>query len=105
MLNPIPTDTESAAASARGLVRAPNRATHRVRATSFATGLGAAFLATLPTRASAHPGDHGHDWLMAAWHLLSAPDHLAGIFIALAAGLYALRRARLRRARHNPPGH
>ncbi|MEN9762969.1 MAG: hypothetical protein RI906_2795 [Pseudomonadota bacterium] len=105
MPTPMPADTESSAASARGLVRASNCATHLERATGFATGLGATLLVTLPTRASAHPGDHGHDWLMAAWHLLSEPDHLAGIFVAIAAGLYALRWARARRARHNPPGH
>jgi hypothetical protein len=58
----------------------------------------------LPALVSAHPGDHGHDWLMAAWHLLSEPDHLAGIFIALALGFYALRRTRARRNRDNPPG-
>jgi hypothetical protein len=60
---------------------------------------------TLPAQVSAHPGDHGHDWLMAARHLLSEPDHLAGIFVAIAAGLYALRRARKRQGRHNPPSH
>lgn len=37
--------------------------------------------------AHAHPGQHGHDWLAALMHLMSEPDHLAGI--ALAVGVVA----------------
>jgi hydrogenase/urease accessory protein HupE len=37
--------------------------------------------------AHAHPGQHGHDWLAALMHLVSEPDHLTGI--ALAVGVVA----------------
>ena len=33
--------------------------------------------------AHAHPGEHGHDWLAALLHLVSEPDHLAGIVLAV----------------------
>jgi hydrogenase/urease accessory protein HupE len=48
--------------------------------------------------AHAHPGQHGHDWLAALMHLVSEPDHLAGI--ALAVGVVAaLVMRRLRRGK------
>ena len=44
----------------------------------------------------AHPGDHGSSWFEAAMHLLSEPDHLAGIMLALVAAVWGVR-ALLRR--------
>lgn len=92
MPNPMPADAKPAwVACAR-------------RASGFTAGT----LSAVPMTAWAHPGEHGHDWLMAAWHLLSEPDHLVGIFMALALGIFLARRAWVRaRTRggdsHNPP--
>ncbi len=48
--------------------------------------------------AQAHPGDHGHDWFAALLHLLSEPDHLAGIVLAIGViGVLTLRRLRRRK--------
>ncbi len=46
--------------------------------------------------ALAHPGEHGSSWFAAALHLLSEPDHLAGLAIGLLVAL-VLARAGLRR--------
>jgi hydrogenase/urease accessory protein HupE len=47
------------------------------------------------TLAWAHPGDHGHQWLLAVMHLLTEPDHLAGIgLVAVIAGALWARRSR-----------
>ena len=47
------------------------------------------------TLAWAHPGQHGHDWLSAVMHLLTEPDHLAGIaLVAVIAGALWARRSR-----------
>lgn len=44
--------------------------------------------------AQAHPGDHGHSFWQAVVHLLSEPDHLAGIaFVILITG-YGVKRLR-----------
>jgi len=50
-------------------------------------------LTSTPVRA--HPGQHGHDWLSAVMHLLTEPDHLAGIaLVAVIAGALWARRSR-----------
>lgn len=46
-------------------------------------------LTLLPSAALAHPGDHDATGL---WHLLTEPDHLAMIAVAVAALGYALYR-------------
>ncbi len=48
-------------------------------------------LAALPAIASAHPGEHGSDWLHAVMHLLSEPDHLAAGALALAFAVWGVR--------------
>ena len=57
-------------------------------------------IATLPSLAWSHPGDHGSDWLQAVMHLLSEPDHLAAAAIALIAAVVGVR-AILRRNRRD----
>jgi hydrogenase/urease accessory protein HupE len=42
----------------------------------------------------AHPGDHGHDFLHALMHMLTEPDHLAGIAIVILIAAFGLRRWR-----------
>jgi hydrogenase/urease accessory protein HupE len=52
--------------------------------------------------AHAHPGDHGHAFWEAFAHMLTEPDHLAGIALAVlvaAWGLHRLRDASAARAR------
>lgn len=51
--------------------------------------------------ALAHPGEHGSSWFAAALHLLSEPDHLAGLAIGLLVAL-VLARAGLRRLGARP---
>ena len=61
----------------------------------------AALTSTYSIQVLAHPGDHGHDWLDAFLHLVTEPDHLAGIvLVALVAGfgVRRLRQGALRRA-------
>jgi len=57
--------------------------------------------------AHAHPGEHGHSFWQALAHMLTEPDHLAGIAVAVliaAWGVYRLRKASAARARrsHRP---
>jgi hydrogenase/urease accessory protein HupE len=62
---------------------------------AYATRLHARFaglaVATLPSLALAHPGDHGSDWLHAVMHLLSEPDHLAAAALAVGVAVVAVR--------------
>ncbi len=44
--------------------------------------------------AHAHPGDHGDDLWHALIHLLSEPDHLAGIVLAVLIAGYGVKRMR-----------
>ncbi len=48
-------------------------------------------LGAIPAIASAHPGDHGSNWLQAVMHLLSEPDHLAAGALALAFAFWGIR--------------
>jgi hydrogenase/urease accessory protein HupE len=57
-------------------------------------------VATLPSLALAHPGDHGSDWLNAVMHVLSEPDHLAAAGLALIVAIAGVR-ITLRRSRRN----
>ena len=45
----------------------------------------------IPGIASAHPGDHGSNWLQAVMHLLSEPDHLAAGALVLAFAFWGIR--------------
>ena len=56
-------------------------------------------LATASSAVFAHPGDHGADWLQAAMHLLSEPDHLLAIALIALVALGARRVIRRRAAR------
>jgi len=58
-------------------------------ARAFASG--AMLLAGL---AHAHPGDHGHDLWQAVMHMLSEPDHLAGIALVILVASFGLNRLR-----------
>jgi hydrogenase/urease accessory protein HupE len=44
--------------------------------------------------AHAHPGDHGPDLWQAVVHLLSEPDHLAGLALVVLIAVCAVRRMR-----------
>ena len=48
-------------------------------------------LAGAAPQARAHPGDHGADWMHAVMHLLSEPDHLVAIALALAVAVWGVR--------------
>lgn len=70
---------------------------HLPYAAALRRQLTAGFLAAgLPAVALAHPGDHGSDWLHAAMHLLSEPDHLGMVLLAIAAAVWGVRLLRRR---------
>lgn len=54
-----------------------------------------------PVVALAHPGHHGSDWLEAVMHLLTEPDHLSMILLAVVAAVWGIRQLR-RRSRRDP---
>jgi hypothetical protein len=55
-----------------------------------------ALLASAPVLA--HPGDHGTEWLSAMLHILTEPDHLAGVLMAVAVACLVWHRTRNRAA-------
>ena len=59
-----------------------------------------ALLASAPV--FAHPGDHGAEWLSAMLHMLTEPDHLAGILMAVAVAGLVWRSTRNRAAPQDP---
>ena len=65
--------------------------------------LTAPLLSLLAGNALAHPGDHHQSLLSSLGHLLTEPDHLAMILIALVVGITFLRsRANSGRGRKQP---
>jgi hydrogenase/urease accessory protein HupE len=58
-------------------------------------------LAALP--ALAHPGDHHGDLAALLWHLVSEPDHLAMMSIAIIVGAGAATSLRRRARNKNKP--
>ena len=48
--------------------------------------------------ALAHPGHHGSDWLHAAVHMLTEPDHLASILFTVGVAVLVWRSVRRRAA-------
>jgi len=53
----------------------------------------------MPVAALAHPGDHGSDWFHAVMHLLTEPDHLSMILLAVVAAVWGVRQLRRRSRR------
>lgn len=56
--------------------------------------LAAAGTLLLSTAAFAHPGHHGSDWLQAVIHMLTEPDHLASILLAVGVAVLVWRSVR-----------
>ncbi len=70
------------------------------RAGAFLHRLIAGLLAVgVPVTALAHPGHHGSDWLQAVMHLLTEPDHLGMILLAIVAAAWGVRQLRRRNQR------
>jgi len=65
---------------------------------SSSTSIAGAWALTMTGVAHAHPGQHGHDWVAALMHLVSEPDHLTGIVLAVGV-VAALVLRRLRRGK------
>jgi hydrogenase/urease accessory protein HupE len=88
----------SAASPSKAHSHGVNLVTHSPLSRSSATSIAGALALSTTGVAHAHAGQHGHDWLAALMHLVSEPDHLAGI--ALVVGVVAaLALRRLRRGK------
>lgn len=59
----------------------------------------ASLLALFASAAQAHPGEHHGNLLTSLWHLLTAPDHLAMIAVAVVIGVALALRGRWQNSR------